>query len=145
LQIDIVMKSVKIFILILFSGIIILNQSETIATTIHRWEVLTIAFKSQNDYANPYFDIPVNTDEDLLKVIFTGNSGEARGKQYSLVAFWNGGKEWKVNFAAPLGPMLLEEIMSVTGLIPQPVKSMIHKLLKEKNLSGFIVPKCILV
>jgi hypothetical protein len=91
----------KIFILISFLITSICNNPETFATTIHRWEVMTITFKSQTDYVNPYYDIPVNGEGDLLKVIFTGKNGEAREKQFSLVAFWNGGQEWKVNFVAP--------------------------------------------
>ena len=95
------MKYSKILVLISYLGTIVFYNSQIFAAKIHRWEVMTISFKSQNDYANPYTDIPVNADEDLLKVIFTGTQGEAKEKQFSLVAFWSGGQEWKVNFAPP--------------------------------------------
>jgi hypothetical protein len=73
----------------------------TPTTVIHKWEVLTINFKTQTNYTNPYEDIPVIANNDLLTVIFTGISGEATDKQLSLAGFWSGGKEWKVNFSAP--------------------------------------------
>jgi hypothetical protein len=63
----------------------------------HSWEVISISFKSSGAYQNPYAEIPATSGKDLLKVTFNGTSG----KTITIVGFWNGGQEWKVNFAAP--------------------------------------------
>ena len=68
----------------------------------HRqWEVISISFKSVRTYNNPYSDISSVAGKDLLKVTFNGISGEASGRSFTLTGFWNGGQEWRVNFAAP--------------------------------------------
>jgi hypothetical protein len=72
------------------------------AETIHQWDVYSIAFKASKASVNPYKDIPVSGGEDLLKVTFTGTEGAAAGKKMTIVGFWCGGKEWRVNFAPPL-------------------------------------------
>jgi hypothetical protein len=84
--------------LIFISNLICTGTTDVI---IHKWEVLTINFRTQTNFTNPYEDIPVISNNDLLNVIFTGISGEATNKQISIAGFWSGGKEWKVNFAAP--------------------------------------------
>ena len=71
------------------------------AETIHQWEVYTISFKSGNIYSNPYNDIPATMGGDLLKVTFLGTGGDAFNKKITVVGFWNGGSEWRVNFAPP--------------------------------------------
>jgi hypothetical protein len=78
-----------------------LFTSEINADPIHQWEVYSISFKSQKVYSNPYADIPSTSGRDLLKVVFEGTSGEAKGKILSLTGFWNGGSEWRVNFSSP--------------------------------------------
>jgi hypothetical protein len=95
------MNCCKIFIIVLLITMTKPITSQTLATAIHEWEVLTITFKSKSDYKNPYADIPVNKYNDLLKVTFTGTSGEALEKQISIIGFWFGGKKWKVNFVPP--------------------------------------------
>ncbi|MFC2126578.1 DUF4038 domain-containing protein [Bacteroidota bacterium] len=72
-----------------------------VAQSIHKWEVHTITFKSKSEYSNPYKDIAVSKGSDLLNVVFTGISDEAKGNELTLTGFWNGGNEWCVNFAAP--------------------------------------------
>jgi Protein of unknown function (DUF4038)/Domain of unknown function (DUF5060) len=79
--------------LIIFSG--------TEASAIHQWEVYKISFKSGKITSNPYKDIPVTGDGDLLKVTFTGTAGEAMNRHITVTGFWNGGSEWLVNFAPP--------------------------------------------
>jgi hypothetical protein len=74
---------------------------QTKSQTIHKWEVFSISFESKNKNTNPYAEIPATNSGDLLEVIFKGIDGEAKGKEIKLIGFWNGGKEWRVNFSAP--------------------------------------------
>jgi len=71
------------------------------AEPIYQWEVYTISFQSAKIYSNPFKDIPASTGGDLLKVSFEGTGGDALGKKITVVGFWNGGKEWSVNFTPP--------------------------------------------
>ena len=87
----------KFSIIILFSFISIVLRAETI----HQWSVYTISFKSAKDYPNPYADIPSQSNGDLLHVVFEGTTGAAMGKRITLVGFWDGGREWRVNFTPP--------------------------------------------
>ncbi len=68
---------------------------------VHRWEVYPIVFTANGKYSNPYAEIPIQKSGDLLRVTFTGTDGEAKDKTIEIAGFWNGGNEWKVNFAAP--------------------------------------------
>lgn len=87
----------KYFIIINFSFIPIVLRSETI----HQWSVHIISFKTTKNYTNPYSEISSVGIGDLLHVSFEGVYGEARGKKIILVGFWNGGREWRVNFTPP--------------------------------------------
>jgi hypothetical protein len=91
-------KTLSVVFFILISNFL---STGTLAVPIHKWEVLTITLRSQDEYTNPYEGIPVIKNNDLLKVIFTGISGEATNKEISIIGFWSGGNDWKVNFAAP--------------------------------------------
>jgi len=84
-----------------FVLISLLHMSSLQAQTVSRWEIFPISFISKNAIDNPYAAIPVDNRDDLLKVTFTGTSGEAKGHQLVLTGFWYGGNEWRVNFAAP--------------------------------------------
>lgn len=70
--------------------------------TIHPWEIYSVSFESQKDIKNPYSQIPVNNEDDLLVVKFKGISGDAKGTELELTGFWNGENEWNVNFAPPV-------------------------------------------
>ena len=96
--------------------------SGSIAQQIHQWEVLQLSFEAGKKYSNPYANIPVNGDEDLLIVIFTGISGEAKDKEIRLTGFWNGDNTWCVNFAPPL-----------TGIWQYTATSKDRKLNKKKG------------
>ncbi len=85
------------FLTICFSLLILRAKAETI----HQWEVYTISFKSRSAYSNPYKDIPVTSEGDLLKVTFQGTQGDALKKKITVVGFWSGGSEWRVNFTSP--------------------------------------------
>jgi hypothetical protein len=54
-----------------------------------QWKVFETSFESSKDYGNPFVDVQVD-------VLF-----EKEGKSWKIPAFWDGGKAWKVRFAAP--------------------------------------------
>jgi len=89
---------VKIFGLFVFLTALIFNAK---SKQIHKWEVQPIVFTANGQYSNPYAEIPDPKSEDLLRVTFKGVDGEAKDKIIEIVGFWDGGNEWKVNFAAP--------------------------------------------
>jgi hypothetical protein len=92
------MKLKSILLIISFFLFIESVNSETI----HQWEVYTISLKSSGKYTNPYKDIPVTKDGDLVRVTFLGTGGDALNKEIKVAGFWTGGSEWRVNFAPPL-------------------------------------------
>jgi hypothetical protein len=86
---------------IVFIFLICAYSIQTHSQTIHKWEVYSVTFQSANKIENPYTQIPSKKSGDLLEVNFVGIDGEAIGKKLKIIGFWNGGNEWKVNFAAP--------------------------------------------
>lgn len=90
--------TLKIFFFI--TGLLLFSLISKAETT-HQWEVVTISFKSAKICSNPYTDIPATKGGDLLSVIFQGIGGDALNKKITVIGFWNGGSEWRVNFAAP--------------------------------------------
>lgn len=66
------------------------------------WEIVELSLQARRADPNPYAAIPANTKEVLLEVRFTGTGGEAKGKQFTVAGFWDGGRTWKVRFAPPL-------------------------------------------
>ena len=91
------MRPRTIFLIISVFVLIETVKSETI----HPWEVYTISLKSSGKYANPYKDIPVTKNGDLLNVTFLGTGGDAMNKEIKIIGFWSGGSEWRVNFTPP--------------------------------------------
>lgn len=89
---------VRIAGLFVFLIVVIFNAK---SQHIHKWEVYPIVFTANGQYSNPYADIPVHKSGDLLRVTFKGIDGEAKDKTLEIVGYWDGGNEWKVNFAAP--------------------------------------------
>ncbi len=85
----------KILFLIACSALFIAGTKSEI---LHEWDVYTISINSGKIYSNPYKDIPVTKGGDLLKVSFMGTGGNALNKEITVVGFWNGGSEWRVNF-----------------------------------------------
>lgn len=55
-----------------------------------RWQQTEWTFTAERDYANPYTEIDLHLD-------FTGPDGQTLRRP----AFWNGGRDWRVRFAAP--------------------------------------------
>ncbi|MDD2380354.1 MAG: DUF4038 domain-containing protein [Mariniphaga sp.] len=95
------MATNSLLIKISLSIFLVLSGIFTFAQTAHKWEVTPIVFQSKKQMNNPYAEIPAIQAGDLLEVHFTGIDGEAKGHRIKLIGFWNGGKEWRVNFAAP--------------------------------------------
>jgi hypothetical protein len=95
------MKNYTIIRVLFLSLSIHLILSESKAETSRQWDVYSISFKSSESYSNPYKEIPVTKGGDLLTVTFTGTRGAALNKSITIVGFWNGGSEWRVNFTAP--------------------------------------------
>jgi hypothetical protein len=73
----------------------------TNAETVRQWDVYSISFTSEKSFTNPYNEIPVTKVGDRITVTFQGTAGDALNKSITVVGFWNGGKEWRVNFTAP--------------------------------------------
>lgn len=80
---------------------VLLVAESAMAAPLHPWEVHTLSFTARGSYDNPYALIPVNGDDDILVVTFTGITGEAKGTTIDICGSWNGNREWIVNFAAP--------------------------------------------
>jgi len=88
---------IKIIFLISLSMVIVVVKAEII----HPWQVYTLSFKSAKDYSNPYKDIPLTKNADLLKITFMGTDGDAINREITIIGFWNGGSEWCANFTPP--------------------------------------------
>jgi hypothetical protein len=95
------MKPIHLIISVLFYILTSPLNADAQTNKIRKWEVFSVSFHADNEPLNPYAEILAVKQGDLLEVHFTGISGEAKGKQINLVGFWNGGKEWRANFAAP--------------------------------------------
>jgi hypothetical protein len=88
----------KVFLLAFF--VIAFNWYQCFAQ-IHKWDVYTVTFNSSTLRSNPYNDIQPEPGTFLVQAVFQGTSGEALGKTYKINGYWNGGTEWRVNFAPP--------------------------------------------
>jgi hypothetical protein len=96
------MKNHTITMALILSTCLSLIPFLTNAETVRQWDVYSISFKSEKNYANPYNEIPGTKGGDLLTVTFQGTGGDAMNKSIKLVGFWNGASEWRVNFTPPL-------------------------------------------
>jgi hypothetical protein len=97
-----ILKISRLIIITIFIYPLFAIHSVAAAVEMHEWEVFRITLKAKNEYQNSYRDIPIDAGQDLLKVTFTGINGAAKGKEISLIGFWNGDNTWCVNFAPPL-------------------------------------------
>jgi hypothetical protein len=66
-----------------------------------KWQVFELSFKTNKSTENPYLTGLPASGERKLSVQFTGTEGEAKGKNYTVNGFWDGGQQWKARFAAP--------------------------------------------
>jgi len=87
-------------VLLIISGLaaagVCLGQS-----SLHVWDVFELTMTAQAEMENPYVDGLPEGGAGLVKVVFTGASGDARGKTLTVQGFWDGGRDWKVRFAPP--------------------------------------------
>lgn len=67
-----------------------------------KWKPVEISFTAQKQDDNPYVRIRPDKRDDLLRVVFTGTDGKAKGKSMTIIGFWDGGQDWKVRFAPPM-------------------------------------------
>src|SRR5690606_30641722 len=65
------------------------------------WEILELELTAKRQYENPYAAISADEKEGLVRVVFTGVTGEASGRELTIFGFWDGGQHWKVRFAPP--------------------------------------------
>ncbi|MCK4966663.1 DUF4038 domain-containing protein [bacterium] len=78
---------------------------------VKKWEPFEVRFIAENKYENPYLEAMPHNGEALLRVTFTGISGESEGMSYTLEGFWDGNWEdrrrdvvrntFRVRFAPP--------------------------------------------
>jgi hypothetical protein len=93
---------IRRFLALIAIPVFLLISFDTVAQKLRTWEVFEITLKAKKKYVNPYAEIPVDNHKDgLLKVQFTGTSGDAKGKSLTVVGFWCGGQTWKTRFAPP--------------------------------------------
>ncbi len=71
------------------------------AAEIKVWEPFEIDMAAKRDMSNPYTEALPDKGDAYVKVTFTCQSGQARGKTVTVAGFWDGGKNWKVRFAPP--------------------------------------------
>jgi GWxTD domain-containing protein len=69
--------------------------------TVGQWEVFEISLTARGAYSNAYVEGLPASGEPLVRVTFSGVSGEARGLRYVVAGFWDGGPAWKVRFGPP--------------------------------------------
>ncbi len=63
----------------------------------HPWEVVEVSLTAAGDMANSYLEALPDTGTPHASLVFEG----PRGQRLRVAAFWDGGREWKVRFAAP--------------------------------------------
>jgi hypothetical protein len=54
------------------------------------------------DLSTPYVDGLPDSGVPMVRVVFTGVAGEAKGSKYVIAGFWDGGKTWRARFTPPL-------------------------------------------
>lgn len=62
----------------------------TSAVEVKKWDTYEVRFFAEKLYENPYVEAMPHNGEALLRVTFTGVSGEAEGMSYTLEGFWDG-------------------------------------------------------
>ncbi len=67
------------------------------------WEPFEITMTASAEVGNAYVGGLPEGGKPFVEVTFTGTSGDAQGLRYTVPGFWDGGRTWKVRFAAP-GP-----------------------------------------
>jgi hypothetical protein len=78
-----------------------LAQAPAAAATVRQWEIFEIEMTARAELANPYVDGLPDDGTRRARVVFTGVRGEAKGRRYTVAAFWDGERKWKARFAPP--------------------------------------------
>ena len=69
--------------------------------SIGQWEPFEVTMTGRADLSNPYVETLPDSGKPYVQVAFTGTSGAAKGLQYTVTGFWDGGKTFKARFAPP--------------------------------------------
>lgn len=88
----------KLWLLLAVGGLV---HALAAATTVRRWEIFEIEMTARAGLANAYVNGLPDDGTRFARVVFTGVSGEAKGKSYTVAAFWDGALKWKARFAPP--------------------------------------------
>ncbi len=91
----------KQLLIVLAIIILLIFSQSSFAETVHSWEPVEIEFESSGLLENPYVEGLPDDGPAYLSVTFKGIDKKAKGQQLKLRGFWDGGKTWKVRFAAP--------------------------------------------
>ena len=81
---------------LLFSFVL---MSTALGEEVKKWDVFELDMTAKNTYKNPYLEGMTDDGEGLVRVVFSGTSGNAQGMKYTITGFWDGGQSWKVRFA----------------------------------------------
>jgi len=65
------------------------------------WEPFEVAMSGSAELASAYVDGLPEGGQPFVVVTFAGTGGDAKGLSYAVPGFWDGGRTWKVRFAAP--------------------------------------------
>ena len=65
------------------------------------WEPFEVSLAAGRELANAYVAGLPDGQPAHVRVTFTGATGEAAGRKYTVAGFWDGGISWKARFAPP--------------------------------------------
>jgi hypothetical protein len=68
-----------------------LFDNGVVNSAVKKWEVFEIELTAKNAYDNPYVDGLPDGKVGLVQALFTGTAGEAKGHEYTVSGFWDGG------------------------------------------------------
>jgi len=66
-----------------------------------QWEPFEVTMGGSVELPNAYVDALPDGGKPFVVVTFAGTTGDAKGLTYAVPGFWDGGRTWKVRFAAP--------------------------------------------
>ena len=83
--------------------LIILNQAVgNSQQPVRTWDVFEITLKSSTPPNNPYVSYLERGRTAHLTAIFSGSTGECKGRTITVPGFWDGNDSWKIRFAPSL-------------------------------------------
>src|SRR3972149_2104905 len=81
------------------------------------WDVYEIVLKSSSTFENPYIECIKEGEKSYAEAKFTGISGAAANRVYSIPGFWDGKNTWKFRFSPPFsGSWKYETVSADKGL-----------------------------